>query len=1001
MAIGPLESFVFPSVLTRTITEAPGATAAGDIRFPAFIGVAAEEIRVSDFEMVRGSSAITDNLILDEDISSQFDGTNKNFTVANYPIVTGQGTGTVATLPTQVIVTKNGEPVAVDSVNGLTGEVQLVEIPESDDDMRANYYYKRRDTYIEDEDLSDQADGTNTSFKVNSRRIVKGDNSGTSATDNDINATVTILYDPDPLTVADEFERTVKVIEAKVNGVVATIDELDGANGTFSLGSAPSSGDVVTVTYFTNTWENTYDILPAAQVNSLVKVGLSGDTSDFSIGDDVVLSGLNKAHWGHSYQLEAGLTTSGSTWVADSDVIASLFDNRIFGEISTPATVATDGAGNTITDADGNALNADNNRDFVLANTPVDGTGNGRATEDPANVTAYVGATWAAAKAAGAVTVTKIDSKTITLGIASALLPNQTNEYKVYVTYYANILVDDTWTITSRVPGGVGVGKYTISSRVTGNVLDVVQASSGGITSNVTPQYDGAGAYAVEVSPLNGAVERVYFLFDGSGGFTVKSAKDPTLIATYADLVALTTSDDNFGQTGSVTTGGANTGELGRTYIDPTTSFRVSFADSATWTPTAAQYVSYDCGNPLVSDATERLYITARSGFMRGVPGINLTVSSTDGGSVDSTDNTMILYTYNLSGNEPTVGDNYYVTFDKAKTDFTVKFLTEMRDVIKLFGPIEVNNKLVVAANLAFQNGARAVALKQVLRASGDSDASTQSYIDGIDEFDEPLSNGLRPTLIQPMTTNSTVQTYLKTSNAIQSSIRYRNERTSIIGYAVGTRSDQVITSTKGLGTEKVTAVYPDGAILGISDNFGNEVEYLVDGSFIAAAVAGLDVSPAYDIATPLTNKSIVGFKRLFRQLDNVTAAQVANAGCTVLQGNQGNIKIMMYLSTDMSNVITRNPRIVEVKHFIQQGVRANLTRYIGQKNLPRLIPQIEGTVGAYFKSLKQSDLIVDYKNIKANVNQNDPTTVDVEVYYSPVFPLNWIVVTLNLRQSL
>jgi hypothetical protein len=1010
MAIGPLESFVFPGVLTRTITEAPGASASGDIRYPAFIGVAAEEIRVTDFEMVRGSSAIADNLILDEDVSSQLDGTNKNFTVENFPIVTGNGEGKVAVLPTQVIVTVNGEPVAVNSVNGLTGEVTLVSLPASTDIVRANYYYKRRDTYNENEDLSTQADGTTTTFKVKSSRIVKGDNGGTAAVNADISSTTTILYNPSTSVIGDEFERTVKVIEAKVNGVVSTIVELDGAAGTFKFGSAPADGDVVTVNYFSNSWENTFDILPAAAVNRLVKVGLSSDTSDYSIGNDVVLSGVNRIHWGHSHQLSYGITTAGSDLLVDEDVVASLKDNRIFGEISVPSVPATDSNGDNIVDANGNVLSADGNRNFVLGSVPVDGTGNGKATENPSDVIAFVGSDWETAKAAGAVPVTKISGKTITIGIAAALLPNQTNEKKVYVTYYENILVDDTWTMTVRVPGGAGVGKYTVSSRVTGNVLDVTQATSGGATSNVTPIYAGAGALDFQVSPLNGAVERVYFLFDGAGGFTVKSAVDPTLITNYADLVALSTTDANFGNTGSVTTDGANTGRLGRTYVDPTTGFRISFADSGVnanvgdttdFSPTNVQYVSYDCGNPLVTDATERLYITASSSSVRGVPGILFTVSSTDGGSVDSTDNTIILTTYNLSGNEPRVGDLYYVSFDRTKTDFTVKFLTEMRDVIRAFGPIEINNKLVIAANLAFQNGARAVALKQVPRVAGDSDASTQSYIDGIDSFDEPLTNGTRPILIQPVTTKPEIHSYLKTSNAIQCSIRYRNERTSIIGYAIGTKADEVINSVKGLKTEKITAVYPDAAVLGITDNFGNEVEYLVDGSFIAAAMAGLDVSPAYDIATPMTNKTIVGFKRIFRQLDNVTAAQIANSGCTVLTGRDANISIMMSLTTDMSNAVTRDPRIVEVKHFIQQGTRNVLSRYIGQKNLPRLLPQIEGTLGSYFKSLKQSDLIVAFKNIKARVNASDPSTVDVEVYYAPVFPLNWIVVTLNLRQSL
>ena len=61
------------------------------------------------------------------------------------------------------------------------------------------------------------------------------------------------------------------------------------------------------------------------------------------------------------------------------------------------------------------------------------------------------------------------------------------------------------------------------------------------------------------------------------------------------------------------------------------------------------------------------------------------------------------------------------------------------------------------------------------------------------------------------------------------------------------------------------------------------------------------------------------------------------------------------------------------------------------------MIPQVRNTVAVYLKSLKDAELIADYKNVTVTVNANDPSTLDVELFYSPVVPLNWIVVTLNL----
>jgi hypothetical protein len=974
MAMGPLESFVFPGVYVKTITEAPGATAAGDIRIPAFIGTSAEVVRVGNFEMVRGSSAIADNLILDEDVSNYFTGTENSFTVENKPIVNGDGSGTVATLPNNVIVTVNNQNVAVNSVNGLTGVVTLAQIPKVTDEVRANYYFKRRDSYIENEDISVQIDGTAISFKVDSDRIVKGDNGGRSATDNDINATVDILYNPDPAIVGDEFERTVRVFQAFVDGSEVTVTHIDGANGIFTLATAPLVGSELLVTYFTNTWQDTYDILPASVVQRIVKVGLSQDTNDFSVGNDCVLASSNRLHWGHSINVEAGLYTAGSDPLVDN-VSASLKDNRVYGRVSSPLSPYTVG-GVIQVNTNGEQINATNNKVFTLPTTPVDGTGLGVATEDPADITAYVGVDWETAFAAGAVTVTKMSGNQITLATA----PSQALEEIVFVTYYENLLIDDTWTLTNRVEGGSGIGKYTISSRVSGNALEVTH--NGG---TVTPVY--MVSEDTEVSSLSGSVERVTITFDGAGAFTVTSLLGP----------AFTTA----GKTGSVTTYNQNIGYLGKTYIDPTTGFRITFSNnSGLFNPTVGQTVIYDIGDPTTSDATQKLYITANTNIVRVVPGVNLTVATTSGGSQSNIDDTVIISTFNKSGNEPNVGDLYYVTFDKEKTDYQTRFLTNMRDVVKYFGPLDINNRLTIAANVAFLNGAQAVAMKQIQRQTDGTDASVQDYIDGIDAFNEPLPNGLRPSMIQPLTSDSQVIAYLKSSNAIQSSIRYKNERTSVVGFAVGTEPETVIQSVKNIKSEKITAIYPDGAVIGINDAYGNEVEYIVDGSIVAAAVAGRDVSPVYDIATPLTNTTLTGFKRLYRRLDNVNAALVANAGCTVLEEQVPVIRILFYLTTDTSTVLTRDPRIVEVKHFIQSGMRNVLNRYIGVKNLPKIRTQVRDTVGNYFKSLKQRELIYDFKGISVTPNDQDPSTLDVEAYYSPVFPLNWIVVTLNLRQS-
>jgi len=978
MPIGPLASFVFPGVFTQTLTQVAGSSAAGNARYPAIIGVGYEQKRISNFEMIRGSSSTADNVILGEEVTGEADpsdptsagwiggvqGVSNQFRVQNFPLVTGAGTGTVATLPNQVIVTVNGDQVAVNAINGLLGEITLVDIPQATDDVEVNYYFKRRDTFIENEDLSFQADGTTVNFKVRSIRICNGNNGGQSATNADIGNNVVILYNPTPSVPGNEYTKTVPVIQVKVNSVITAITALDGAEGIFTLGTAPALDATVTVSYFTNIWQDTFDILPAAQVNDIVKVGLGADTSDYSIGQDVILAAPNEVHWGTSLALNTGIYTAGSTPLINN-VVASLTDTQIFGAVATPVVVDQDVNGNTIYGTDGLPLNGTGNKTYTLPSLPVDGTGTGTQTEDPAKIAAYVGTTWIAAYTAGPVIVDQIQGTSIILEVAPAVGVVGSHD-NVYVTYYENNIIDDTWTITDQLPGVATVGRYTLTSNFSGTALAVTLFGG-----TIAPVYAGSGAVNVYTSPFTSSVETVTVTFDGVGGFTVTGS----------------------GKTG---TGPTNKGYQGQTYTDSVTGFSVAFqAVSGGFTPTTGKTVIYHVGVPTDPTNTQT-WIYAVSTIVKAIPGVNLTIDTTSGGAADNTGDTVTLQTFKQDGNEPNVGDSYYVTFDQAKTDYTAKSYTNMRDVYTDFGPLDITNKIVLGANFAFLNGATSVVLQQVQRATGGADAPVQSYLDAIDIFNEPMPDGTRPSLMQVMTTNSQVQAYLATSNATQSSIRFRNERTSIVGFAFGTTPESAIQQCQALGSEKITAVYPEAALLTIPDAFGNDVQYLVDGSFIAVAAAGLDVDPVYDIATPLTNKKIVGFDRLYRRLDDVTAALVANAGCTVLQDLSTSIKIRMYLTTDLSNSFTRDPRIVEVKHFVQQGIRNNLDQFIGQKNLPSLIPQINNVLKGYFQSLKNLQLISDFKGILVTQDQGDPSTLDVAGFYKPVNALNWIIVTLN-----
>lgn len=157
---------------------------------------------------------------------------------------------------------------------------------------------------------------------------------------------------------------------------------------------------------------------------------------------------------------------------------------------------------------------SDTDKNFILPSYPVDGTGVGEATEDPALITAYVGTDWPTAYTSGPVVVTEINGNVVTLEVA----PHQTSGELVFVTYFENNLIDDTWTITDELQGGAGVGRYLVTSQHSGTALDV--SLSGG---TVPPVYAGSGTTNVQSNPLKAVIETVTITFDGLGGFAVTS----------------------------------------------------------------------------------------------------------------------------------------------------------------------------------------------------------------------------------------------------------------------------------------------------------------------------------------------------------------------------------------------------------------------------------------------------------------------------------------------
>lgn len=308
---------------------------------------------------------------------------------------------------------------------------------------------------------SGQVTARNQAFRVFQRPIVDGTSGGITTTD------------PSKVVV-------------KVNGVQVIPSAVDGTNGVVTLPSAPPSGATVLITYWSNTWQDTFDYLPNTLVTNVLRAGISPNRSDYIQNEDFVVSNpspdVSIIHWGTSYAVSSTLRTPGAEPFDTSQIVPTLVDDKLwlaqcvrFVDTSTvpSKTSATD---------------------FILPAIPT--TGNGRdtplgqalyntvtntrqdlITNRPDLITVRVGRTLRDALGRPAAKVTAVDGTTGRITLKDPVPP----DYKAFATFWYNRITDDTYILTCKTAGPVGSGQFEVfSSLFNSNVLQVRFGSKGG-----------------------------------------------------------------------------------------------------------------------------------------------------------------------------------------------------------------------------------------------------------------------------------------------------------------------------------------------------------------------------------------------------------------------------------------------------------------------------------------------------------------------------------------
>lgn len=530
----------------------------------------------------------------------------------------------------------------------------------------------------------------------------------------------------------------------------------------------------------------------------------------------------------------------------------------------------------------------------------------------------------------------------------------------------------------------------TAAADVSGNEYLYIESLSQGVSSVVTVRdpvvagvvtdswlFPGTGINAVD---LDGAVGEA-----GISGFHVTSNKANGSGSANDSLLNDGTGSD---------------GVVGQTYRDRVTGLTFTILPQNYHDNPNGPWAPYPTGGTATLRFQVSKTFTADANLpMRALPGIETKVANTLNVGVNDT---AVVSTYERGGEEPAVGDVYYASYIYEKESYETAYFTKMSSIEQAYGEISSDNPVTLAAYLASLNGAVLMGIKQVPRAEGSNLADLATYRSAIEDLEGVQPGQVNPDVIVPLRGDSTdLFTILKRSNEVQSSIRYKSERTSIIGLSSGSDAKAAQNLAQTLQSDRMRLIYPDTAVISLTDAFGATRQEVVDGTMLAAAMAGSVVSPNVDVATPWTGRNLVGFVQLGRLLDAVEMNQTAQKGVTVIEERPPFLRVRHGLTTDMSNVLRKTPTVRQIADEVQRQSRNVLANFIGVKFIPGILSQVEGRLAMMFKDLVQQQVVAAYTGIKANVAPDDPTVAEVEAFYQPVFPLLYIVLTFHIRASL
>lgn len=318
-----------------------------------------------------------------------------------------------------------------------------------------------------------------------------------------------------------------------------------------------------------------------------------------------------------------------------------------------------------------------------------------------------------------------------------------------------------------------------------------------------------------------------------------------------------------------------------------------------------------------------------------------------------------------------------------------------------------VLSPLSLAAQIAFQNGARSLVLVPVTAPTGSASAQSSALLSSLTAAYAKIAADPTVNIVVPVTAGilpadaPTAATNLKTHVDATSADGF--PRIGIIGFdppASGAGIDAAAIATS-VRDKRMMLAYASG--LGLTYYVSQTGQSIVLGAgYLAAAYGG--TYARLPIQKALTKETVQGFTGIVGQpLSNRTKNTLSDAGVAVTEANRyGNLVVRHGTSTDRTNVNTREVSLVRERDAMVSVLAVGLDdpTLIGQPITTETLLNIKGAVANLLEICVGSGVILGYTSLGVRLRSTDPSVVEVKFAYQPAYPLNYIDVSFSIDTS-